>query len=43
MNRPIFLTRTQRVMPRLKRVLLALVVFGCFVFYGVLIGLGVSS
>ena len=43
MNRPIFLTRTQRVMPAIKRIVLFLLVLGCFAFYGVLIAIGVTS
>lgn len=38
MPRPIFLTRTQRVLPTIKRVALFVLVMACFAFYGVLIG-----
>ena len=38
MTRPIFLIRTQRVLPTLKRVGLFLLVLACFAFYGIIIG-----
>ncbi len=39
--RPIFLTRTQRLLPAIKRVALFALVLACFAFYGVLIGVSV--
>lgn len=38
MNRPIFLTRTQRMLPVARRVLAAVVVFGLFAGIGIVIG-----
>ncbi len=41
MNRPIFLTRTQRLRPVLIRIAANLAVLGLFALIGVLIGAGV--
>lgn len=43
MNRPIFLTRTQRVMHVVPQILALIVVFGLFIGLGLLIGYGVSK
>jgi hypothetical protein len=38
MNRPLFLTRTQRVLPVVRQVLVLVVVLGLFVSLGLVIG-----
>ena len=41
MTRPVFLTRTQRVMPTVKRAARVVLVLGCFALCGVMLALGV--
>lgn len=43
MNRPIFLTRTQRVLPVIRQLLALVVVFGLFIGTGLLIAYEVSK
>ncbi len=43
MNRPIFLTRTQRVLPVIRQLLALAVVVGLFVGIGLVLGYGVSK
>ena len=43
MNRPFFLTRTQRVAARARSLLLALFVLALFAFFGILFAIGVTS
>jgi hypothetical protein len=42
-NRPIFLTRTQRLTHGLRHLLATLVVFGLFIGLGLLLGYGVTQ
>lgn len=43
MNRPIFLTRTQRVLPVVRQLLALAVVLGLFIGLGLVLGHGISQ
>lgn len=43
MNRPIFLTRTQRVLPVIRQLLALVVVLGLFIGLGLLLGYGITQ